>query len=151
MAVAGDRKRAYTPREGRLVTEYLWDKYRQYPQWKRVRLGTVPNTAMAKLYTVSLRWADAIVFTGEEIVILEGKMGPELGGIAQLEEYRNLFPRTPEFSMYSGYPIRCVYLTTKESRDVKRICDEKGFDFVVFTPPWVAEYWRERGFDIPES
>ena len=130
--------------ETKLVNEFLWKYYREFPQWKRVRVGTVPNFEMAKLYKVALRFCDAVVITDDEVIIIEGKMAPKADAIGQLEFYKELFRRTPEFSKYAEMPIHLIFLTTKHDFDLEKFAKSKGVDYVVFAPPWVADYWLKR-------
>ena len=148
MATVKKVKRKYQWKETKLVNDYLFEFYREFPPWKKQRLGVAHDAENARMYMVGQRYADAIVFTGAELVLIEAKMGGDLGGISQLETYRDLIPRTPEFNMYKNYPIRCVYLTSRRYKDIESICKQKGFDYVVYQPPWVAEYWRDLGFSI---
>jgi len=135
------KKRGFA--EAKLVNDYLWAKYRDFPQWKRVRLGPLPNVELARFYKVALRWADAIVATDEEIVLIEGKMKPTPSAVGQLEMYADLFRRTPEFGKYKDMRIKLVLLTTRDDEELKKFCSRKSIDYIVFTPAWVADWWRQ--------
>lgn len=127
-------------REGRLVNEWLWKTYPTKPQWKRVRLGQTPNKEEAKYYKVLLRWADAIVINGTEVIIIEGKIRPEFGAIGQLEAYRELFKVTPEFMEYWHNTIKLVLLCAWEDENVKTECERKGIEYVFYQPEWIKTY-----------
>ena len=148
MVLTKKAKRKYSWKERKLTTDYLWEFYRGFPPWRNIRLGVAKDAETANLYKVSMRRADAIIFTGDELILIEAKMGNDLRGLTQLEEYAKLIPKTPEFDMYKYYPIRQVFLTSREYKDMRRLCEEKGYIYVVYQPPWVKEYWRERGFSI---
>lgn len=130
--------------EKRLVNEYLWETYREKPQWKNVRLGQVPNKAMAKLWKVQLSYADAIVLDNNIVTIIEGKMAPRPGAVGQLEYYKELFGKTPEFEQYKDNPIRLVLLSAKEDYNTRAFCDQRGVDFVLFRTDWGDKYLLER-------
>ena len=130
--------------EARLVNEFLFERFREKLQWKRVRLGPVPDKAMARAFMVTLRWADAIVKNNGELIVIEAKIFPEFGGLGQLESYAKLVSRTPEFQEFRGLPIRLLYLTTREDVNVREDAEEKNIEYVVFRPDWVEAYERER-------
>ena len=136
--------RPYEMRETRLLKEWIHKNYPDKPQWYRVRLGPAVFEGEEKLYQMLRRWADAVVFTGKEVLIIEAKMRPDPAGIAQLELYRKLFPETPEFKMFWKYPVKLVFLTTWLDKAVKALCDEKKIEYVVYCPDWAKEYIRQR-------
>ena len=136
--------RKYERREFRLLMEWVKKNYPDKPQWFRVRLGPAVFQGEEKLYQMLRRWADAVVFTGEKILIIEAKMRPMPEGIAELELYRDLFPQTPEFKMFWKYPVELIYLTTWLDKAIKELCDKKKIKYVVFRPPWAEEYIRQR-------
>ena len=127
-----------------MLNEWLWAYHKDHLQWKHVRLGAVPTREWAKLYKVGLRWADAIVYDGKNVLIIEAKIRPHLSGIAELEVYGFLFGKTPEFTKYKDKEIKPIYLTTVMDKDIEEICENKGFEYVVYAPAWVDEYWQER-------
>lgn len=137
------RKRKYTLKEQRLLNDYLYEKYRNYPQWKRVRVGPVVKKEEEKLYKVLRRWVDAIVFTGKKIILIEVKWSPKPEGVGELLLYRSLFPLTPEFQMYKDYPIECEFVTTRYDRAIEDLCKKNNIKFIVYTPEWVKVLWAE--------
>lgn len=141
--------KTYTRWEIKLINEYIQENYPNCLQWRRVRLGPLPGTPPSKLYQGLRRWADRIIFTGKEVIILEGKMSPRAEGVTELEIYRKLFPETPEFSSLAKYPVRCVFLTTKHDETIETICKEHGIEYVVFAPEWTKKYWELKARGAP--
>jgi hypothetical protein len=141
------QKRKYTPKEYKLVNDYLAAKYPTKTKWKRVRLGPLPDVTMSRLFKVANLYADAIVWDEPNIIIIEAKMKPVSSAIGQLEAYAKLFPQTPDFSEYKDDPIKLVLLTTYVNITIQNMCKEKGIEYVVFAPSWVADYWRERNVE----
>lgn len=131
-------------REGRMVNEYLKEVWPDTIQWKRVRLGPARDVEEAKMYQVLMRWADAILWTGEEIIIIEAKIRPNAGAIGQLEHYLELFGKTPEFRRYWDRPRRGVILVGLPDVDLAGHAASKGLEFVVFRKPWIEAYITER-------
>ena len=127
-------------KESELLNAWLWAKHREDPQWKRVRLGMVPNPEMANMYKVILRWADAIFLHDGEVYIVEAKLRPGPGAVGQLELYGELFRRTPEFSMYETWPIHLVLLTAYQDLEMMSLCEKKGIIYEYF--PWPSETFK---------
>ena len=131
----------YKPVEKRLLNEYMDKHFQTNLQWRNVRLGPVGTAELAKLYKVTRRWADGVAFDGSQVYIIEAKMFADPGAIGQLEQYKDLFFDTPEFSQYHSMPVKLVFLTTKEDPVLRRRSTEKGIDYIVFEPAWVKEWW----------
>ena len=126
--------------EARLINEYVMSTYPNDLQWRRVRIGPVPTKEDARMYKTTLRWVDAIVLHNNTVLIIEGKVRPELGARSQIEMYMQLFRSTPEFSAYWEYPMKGVLVTCLEDILVKNDCNEHGIDYVVYKPMWINEY-----------
>lgn len=126
--------------EARLVNEYLWEHYKDKPQWKRVRLGQVNDKEQAALYSVTLRWVDAVVLDGEQLILIEAKVKPDLGAMGQLEEYSKLIRLTPEFSQYSSFPHKLIIVTTRADLNMMKSSVERGIEYVIYAPDWVIPY-----------
>jgi len=112
----------------------MWNKHRDDLQWRRVRLGMVPTQEMARMYSVVLRWADAIYIHEGKVHIVEAKLKVSPGAIGQLEHYAELFRRTPEFSQYHSLPIQLVLLTPHLDMEMVELCSRKGIAYVHWIP-----------------
>ncbi len=121
-------------KESVLLTKWLAKFHRTSLQWKRVRLGIPANPEEAKLYSVLLRWADAIFIEDGFVNIVESKLRPELGAIGQLEGYKELFKVTPEFSQYENWPIKMILLSPVLDLGIAQICTKKGIIYEVWKP-----------------
>ena len=118
--------------EAKLVNKWLLKYHRTSPQWTRVRVGQVANKAEAKMYSVILRWCDAIFIKDGKVWIVEGKLRPDLGAIGQLEGYKKLFRVTPEFSAYINYPIEMILLSPVLDLNIAELCKDKDIKYVIF-------------------
>lgn len=121
-------------KESELVNQWLWSNHRLSPQWRRVRLGVVPNHEMARAYSVLLRWADAVFIENGSVYIVEAKLRPMADAIGQLQLYRDLFRATPEFQQYWTYPIKLIFLTTMLDVAITELCTKLGISYVIFEP-----------------
>ena len=121
-------------KESVLLTRWLAEFHRTSIQWKRVRLGIPANPAEAKLYSVLMRWADAIFIEDGFVWIVESKLRPELGTIGQLEGYKDLFYVTPEFVQYANWPVKLILLSPVMDLGIAQICTKKGITYEVYKP-----------------
>lgn len=121
-------------KESILLTAWLKEFHRTSPQWKRVRLGIPANPEEAKLYSVLLRWADAIFLEDGIMYIVETKLRPEFGAIGQLEGYRELLKVTPEFSAYKNWPIKLILVSPVLDLGIAEICSKKDIIYEVWKP-----------------
>ena len=125
-------------KESILLTKWLAKFHRTSPQWKRVRLGIPANPEEAKLYSVLLRWADAIFLEDGFANIVEAKLRPDLGTIGQLEGYKELFKVTPEFVAYEKWPIKMILLSPVLDLGIAEIASKKNITY---------EVWKPEGWD----
>ena len=125
-------------KESVLLTEWLAKFHRTSPQWKRVRLGVPANPKEAKLYSVLLRWADAVFLENGIMYIVETKLRPTFGAIGQLEGYKELLKVTPEFVAYENWPIKLILVSPVMDLGIAEICSKKDIIYEV----WKPEGWE---------
>lgn len=131
-------------RERRLINEYLMTFRPSDVRWVNVRLGPVANPEEARMYSVLQRWIDCILYDGTTITLLEAKIRPDFGVVGQIEAYDSLFSQTPEFQHYWEKPRKLAVLSAYNDVNVRTTCEEKGIEFILFTPEWVKPYLAER-------
>ena len=127
--------------ESRLVFDYVNERYPEALQWRRVQVGSIPKGKDPKMYGHLRRWADLIAYDGKEVVIIEAKMVPSPGAISQLLLYMQLFPKTPEFSLYANEPVRGVILTTQEDIEVRALTEAQGLDYETLFIYLIPYFW----------
>jgi len=127
-------------KESILLTKWLAKFHRTSLQWKRVRLGIPANPEEAKLYSVLLRWADAVFIEDGYVNIVEAKLRPDLGTIGQLEGYKELFKVTPEFVSYENWPIKMILLSPVLDFATSQIASKKGIIYEVWKPKEWIQY-----------
>lgn len=141
-------KRSWAPRELRLVAEFLAATYPKYPYKMRVRLGTthphlvIPEATEEenKLIGSWRRWADAIVFADDRLILIEVAIVPEPGDISMLLLYERLIPHTPELEEYSNLPVEKLLVYAIEDPVLISLARDQGIKVIYFKPDWVDEY-----------
>lgn len=144
-------KRKWQPREMRLVSEFLAEHYPEYPTQTRVRVGSVhPDLKPGELSDVEQRmvgvfrrWADAIVFMPDRLILIEAAIRPSPGDISQLELYEYLLPNTPELAEHKEKPIEKVLLWAIEDPPIAAMARGRGIRVVYYHPAWVDDYLKE--------
>ena len=121
-------------KESILLTEWLKTFHRTDKQWKRVRLGIPANPEEAKLYSVLLRWADAVFLEDGFMFVVETKLRPSPAAIGQLEFYKELLKVTPEFDKYKDWPIKMILVSPVLDLATAEICTKKGIIYDVWKP-----------------
>jgi len=143
-------KRQWQAREMRLVSEYLAKHYAKYPSQTRVRLGAIrPEIKSAELTDADKamlgmwrRWADAIVFMPDRLLLIEAAIRPSPGDISQLELYETLIDKTPELAEHKGKAVEKVLLFAIEDPAVATMARKHGIKVIYFKPDWVDEYLK---------
>lgn len=121
-------------KEKKLLNAWLWEFHKTKPQWKRIRLGPVPNPQMGKMFAVLLRWADAIFLEDGLINIVEAKLRPDFGAIGQLLGYRQMLQGTPEFEAYKHWKINLILLSQFPDLAVTQLATKYGIQHEVWNP-----------------
>jgi len=140
--------RKYEPREMKLVSEYLAEKYPNDRTLTRVRLGAIHPSLLSEKYTdeekamltVWRRWADAIVIRKEEVILIEAAILPSPGDISILLTYSYLFRYTPEFSDVRNLPVKMELVSAIEDPVVTNLARSVGIRTVIYAPEWIYEY-----------
>ena len=143
-------KRNWQPREMRMLAEYLASKYSKYPYQTRIRLGSIPvelikpgmdpvEKRMAGLWR---RWADAIVFKPDELIVIEAAIKPSPGDISQLQLYEKLVHHTPELEPFGTQPVALELVYAIEDPIVLELARQAKIRVVYFKPTWLSDYMR---------
>jgi len=143
-------KRQWQAREMRMVSEFLAKEYADYPTKTRVRVGSVHtdlkpgdlSEAELRMVGVFRRWADAVVFMPDRLVLIEAAIRPSPGDISQLELYEHLLPITPELEEHKGKPIEKLLVYAIEDPVIVSMARDRGIKVVYFKPAWIDEYLK---------
>src|SRR5712691_8968210 len=110
----GRMPRDWTPRESRLVAEWVTQTWPHAIIKFRVDVGDLtPAMSATGLSAAELRklgrsrrWVDAMVVEPATVHLVEAKIRLEPGALEQLELYKALFPKTPEFQDLVGRDLQ---------------------------------------------
>jgi len=140
--------RKWTPREHRLVAEWIAETY-PTAKWKmRVRLGPtealparyIPRSLVERILRPFAHWADAVILLPDKVIIVEAKIVLSPRAIGELELYEWLFKQTPEYRPYWDWPIEKVLLYALEDERVIEYAKERGIKCIKYCPPWAKRY-----------
>lgn len=143
--------RQWQPREMRMVSEFLAQEYPGFPYQTHVRLGSIRpriegefvSDEESRMLGVFRRWADAIVFMPDRLLLIEAAIRPEPGDVSKLKLYERLIPNTPELAEYRDRPIEKMLLYCMPDDVLLVMAREEGIQVRYFRPAWVEEYLAE--------
>lgn len=158
-------KRNWQPREQRLVSEFVAEFYGEHESRTHVHLGSLPARLRGRfakeederLLGVFKRWADALVFMPDRVVLIEGKILPQPGVISQLLLYEELIPKTPELAEHKDKPIEKRLVCAIEDPLISELARRSGIRVITYRPKWIDKYltilhpWEKTpGLELPE-
>lgn len=134
--------------EMRMVAEYVSRAYPDALAMMRVRLGTLlPNTPRPNLSEeeqamlgVLRRWADAIVVTPRELIVVEVSIRSDTGDPSKLLVYGRLVPHTPELREFLDRRLVLELVVAVEDPVVTQVAHELGIRTCVYEPRWLPQY-----------
>jgi hypothetical protein len=131
-----------------MVSEYLRDTYPNDEVFMRLRLGSLQTAGDHQGLTseevlalgVYRRWADAVVVTRTELVVVEVSIRSDTGDPSKLVVYGRLVPLTPELQEYRDRRLVLELVVAVEDPVVSQLAREFGIRTRVYTPLWLPEY-----------
>lgn len=131
-----------------MVAEYVRDTYPDAIVFMRLRLGTLQPDGPDRGYSqeelqtlgVFRRWADAVVVTPAEVVLIEVSIRSDTGDPSKLVIYGRLARHTPELQEYLDRPLVLELVVAVEDPVVTQLAREFGIRTRVYPPPWLPEY-----------
>lgn len=134
--------------ETRFVSEYVAARYPDAIVKERMRLGPlVPLSADSDLTDAELkmvgvfrRFADAVVITKSELIVVEGKMRSTPGAVAQLHLYQELLDSTFDLYDYLSLPRALELVVAIEDPAVTRMAVTFGVRVATYRPAWLPQW-----------
>lgn len=131
-----------------LLREWAALKYPGVYLQEQVRLGPTSAVPVGQVLTPELEamlrvvwwYADGILITPTEVLIVEAKMPPDTRAVGQVLFYQELAPTTPALTAYLSLPFTPVVLFAESDDRVNRFCRRLGVRVEIFTPSWIADY-----------
>jgi hypothetical protein len=119
-----------------------------------LRLGPTPQTLIGvtvspqleAMLRVALWYADLVVPTPTELLVVEAKVQPKPGAVGEALWYSRLVPTTPELAAYAHLPVVPVVLFGESNEILNAWARTLGVRVELYTPPWIAEYLSTRQF-----
>jgi hypothetical protein len=134
--------------EMRMVAEYVQRTYPQGMVFMRLRLGVMePDVGPRALSPEEMamlgvfrRWADAVVVTQDELIVVEASIRSDSGDPSKLVLYGRLVPKTPELTPFLNRRLVLELVVAVEDPAVTALAQEMGIRVRVYPPPWLPEY-----------
>jgi len=101
-----------------------------YPSWA---INSINKGAPAAIYKVYQRWADAIVITDKELILIEAKIKADPGVISQINLYEQLLPKTESFQQFRDLPIRKLILMAQSDPEVELLAQRENITVKIFS------------------
>ncbi len=139
--------------EEEMLAEYVAARYPQERVLTRVRLGPIkPDWQDPTLDAEELRllgnswrrWADAVVITAQELLVVESKLVPDHGDISQLEVYLLLARVTPELAPWRALPIRGLLVWGVDDPFAHQLAVGRGLSVEIYRPSHWGEWIRAK-------
>lgn len=147
MEIKIPRKR-WEKREMRLVEEYCKEYYPLAKVWYRVRLGLAPAEVRTKygeergerLFTPYKPWADAVIATDDQVILIEGKLRATTAALGQVLMYRELIFEGPEFAKYKGRELITRVIAPWWDKKAAELMHRYKIETEYYEPAWIKDY-----------
>ena len=134
--------------EMRMVAEYIERTYPDDVVFMRLRLGSLvpdgPRPDLTKeemaMLGVFRRWADAVVITPTELIVVEASLRSDTGDPSKLIVYGRLVPHTAELQEFSDRRLQLELVVAVEDPVVRQVAQELGIRCRVYEPKWFPQY-----------
>jgi len=147
-------KRSRIPASSMLLQEWVTAKYPLAQVFYELRLGPTSKAlvgvqvspALEAMLRVSNWYADAVVITPTEGLVIEAKVDPDPGAVGQVLFYRTLIFATPSLQPYQRLNFQPVVLFAEDDSAVTPFARGLGCRVEIYTPTWIAQYLVNRQF-----
>jgi hypothetical protein len=137
-----------------LLREWAALKYSGLLLREQLRLGPTTATlagvqvdpALEAMLRVSNWYADGVIITSAEVLIIEAKVKADPSAISQVLFYRVMAIRTPALAEMLHKPIVPIVLYGESDNDVNQFARQMGCRVEIYTPGWIADYLTQVQF-----
>lgn len=149
--MTGHKGQSWTPWELNMIGEWLRKTFGDVRYKTQFRLGKIqprlPDGTYGRDEMGMLgrwrRYADAVVFLPDRLLVIEAVMKSDPGKISTLQLYGMLVPQTPELADYSHLPVKLVLIFAIEDPWVTEQCRRNGILPVHFVPSNFDEWFSK--------
>ena len=135
--------------ESRLVAEYLAERYPGAQWFMNLRIGAtglmpgvdLTDPGIEQMVRRRNRYADAIVVTPAELVVIEGTMWLADQKVGQLQAYLLIVRDTPALAPYLGRPVIGELVTGQHDDAAEILCQRAGLRYVHYEPKWIDDFY----------
>lgn len=128
--------------ETELLAEYLSTLPPTYRSKTHVNVGAQTlfyagqrlTEAQTKAFGVWNDWADARLWTGSRVILIEAKLVAVGSAYGQLLDYLDEYPTSADYEQFAGAPVSGMVLTMAERPRTARYFQGLGISTVVFQP-----------------
>lgn len=100
--------------------------------------GQVLTPSQQAAFGVWNDWADARVFTGAEVWIIEAKIVNTGGAYGQLLDYVSEYPDSADYRQFKPAPIVPIVLCAFERLRTRNVFAGFGVRTILYTPSWAG-------------
>lgn len=137
-----------------LLREWAAIKYPGATFREQIRLGpteeSVVGVQINAAFAAMLRnwnwYADGLIVTDSEVLLIEAKVQPNPSAIGQVLFYRQLMISTPELAPLLAMPFQAVALFAESDNEVTRFARGLGVRVETYTPTWIVDYLTQVQF-----
>ena len=137
------KKRTRVNWENQMAYEYIEKFYGDHPRWFRIGLGKKPGNDNGNYYNRLMRYADTIIRMPDHILIFEFKMLCKPDVVAQLLNYKDMFPDTAYFSKYRNEPIKLKVVAALTDEATKTFIEKHNIDFELYQPSFYEDWYKK--------
>lgn len=131
-----------------LLREWAALKYPGVLLQEQVRLGPTSanlqgvsvDPTLEAMLRVENWYADGLLVTPAEVVIVEAKVKADPSAISQVLFYQRMAARTPALAGLLSLPFAPVVLYAESDADVTQFARQLGCRVEIYTPIWIADY-----------
>ena len=137
-----------------LLQEWVTAKYPTAQVFYEIRLGPTSKAlvgfqvspALEAMLRVANWYADCVIVTPTEGIVVEAKVDPDPGAVGQVLFYRTLIYSTPSLVQFATLSFQPVVLFAEDDSGVTPFARGLGVRVEIYTPAWIATYLEQRQF-----
>jgi hypothetical protein len=135
--------------ESRLLSEYLADRYKGAQWFVNLRIGATglmpgvdpTDEGAIAMLRIRNRYADAIVVTPAELIVIEATMWKADAKVGQLQGYLLIVRQTPALAPFLGRPVVGELVTGQHDALAEALCRRNGLRYVHYEPAWIDDFY----------